>query len=280
MQIPQSKRNVGLVYDLDLLLDITKNSSDSLLGPVGSFYSRERNDQLNALAKILLTKFIFPIRRKMEQYFEIKSQGELVEVERVNLKEVLMRVHYILQNNMLNKRELTLLYLIASIYLANLCEEEGDYRAGIQIMRAALSRLIETREHRIKSSTEYSSNPNTSMYAHLNEFKIKETEKEKEERYKTWENLILSKERSRVRQECGLPILDDDETEEEASEVNRIEKEKHHYDKFILQFKPQEGDGQPESNPLRRGKWTEKQFYENYSQIDDLLNDLHIDILA
>ena len=111
-----------------------------------------------------------------------------------------MRVHYILKNNMLNIRELTLLYLITSIYLANLCEEERDYRAGIQIMRAALSRLIETREHRIKSSTEYSSNQNTSMYApHLNEFKIKETEKEKEERYKTWENLILSKERSRVK---------------------------------------------------------------------------------
>ena len=66
-------------------------------------------------------------------------------------------------------------------------------------MRAALSRLIETREHRIKSSTEYSSNPNTSMYAHLNKFKIKETEKVKEERYKTCENLILSKEINRVK---------------------------------------------------------------------------------
>ena len=110
-------------------------------------------------------------------------------------------------------------------------------------MRAALSRLIETREHRIKSSTEYSSNSNTSMYAHLNEFKIKETEKEKEEQFRIRENLILSKERSRVRQEFGLLVLDDDETEEDASEVNKIKKEKHHYDKFILQFKPQEGDG-------------------------------------
>ena len=77
-----------------------------------------------------------------------------------------------------------------------------------------------------------------------------------------------------------MSILDDEETEEEASEVNRIEKEKHHYDKFIFQFKPQEGDGQPESNQLRRGKLMEKQFHENYIKIDDLLNDLHIDILA
>ena len=46
-----------------------------------------------------------------------------------------------------------------------------------------------------------------------------------------------------MRKECGLLILDDNETEEDASEVNRIKKEKHHYDKFILQFKPQEGDG-------------------------------------
>ena len=120
MQIPAPKRNIGLIYDLDLLYDITKNSSDSLLGPVGSFYSRERNDQLNALAKILLSKFIFPIRRKMEQYFELKSQGELVEADKVSLKEVLMRVHFILQKNEQNKKELTLMYLIASVYLANL----------------------------------------------------------------------------------------------------------------------------------------------------------------
>ena len=147
-------------------------------------------------------------------------------------------------------------------------------------MRAALNRLVEAREHRVKTSVEYASNPNSAMYSHLNGYKIRDTEKEKEERYKIWENLILSKERSRVRQECGLPILDDDETEEEASEVNRIEKEKHAYDSFILKFKPQEGDGQPDSNPLRRGKWTEKDFNERYGQIDDLLNDLHIDILA
>jgi hypothetical protein len=73
-----------------------------------------------------------------------------------------MRVHYILQNNMLNKRELTLPYLIASIYLANLCEEEGDYRQNSDYESCA-EQTDRTREHRIKSSTEYSSNQNTSM---------------------------------------------------------------------------------------------------------------------
>ena len=34
-----------------------------------------------------------------------------------------------------------------------------------------------------------------------------------------------------------LFIFDDEKTEEEASEINRIKKEKYYYDKFILLFK-------------------------------------------
>lgn len=46
-EIPVALKNVGLVYDFELLLDITKNLKDSLLGPVGTFYANERKDQLN-----------------------------------------------------------------------------------------------------------------------------------------------------------------------------------------------------------------------------------------
>jgi hypothetical protein len=46
-EIPIALKNVGLIYDFELLLDITKNVKDSLLGPVGTYYSNERKDQLN-----------------------------------------------------------------------------------------------------------------------------------------------------------------------------------------------------------------------------------------
>lgn len=123
-EIPVHHRNIGLIYDFELLLDITKNVKDSLLGPVGTFYARERHDQIDSLSRILLNKFIFPVRKKMEQYFELKSQGELVEADRVDFKEVLLRVHQILAKNTLYKKELILVYLLASIYLANISEED------------------------------------------------------------------------------------------------------------------------------------------------------------
>jgi hypothetical protein len=71
-ELPEVSKNLGLVYDIEYLLDITKNTKDSLLGPVGSYYAKERNDQLNYLATLLLKNFIFPVRKKMEQYFELK----------------------------------------------------------------------------------------------------------------------------------------------------------------------------------------------------------------
>ena len=277
-ELPYGARNVGLIYDFELLLDITKNVKDSLLGPVGTFYSRERNDQLNCLARILLNKFIFPVRKKMEQYYELRAQGELVAAKNVGFKEILIRTHQILAKNTQYKKEMVLIYLIASIYLANICEEEGDYRTAIQIMRSALSRIVDAREHRIKNHVDYSTNPVAAMYVHLHGHKIQETQQAKQERYKTWENLILRMERAH-RSKAGVEPLDDDETDEEASEVERLEASKHAFEEFVLKRRKLEGDA-AEADKAKELKWTEKNFYEYFSTIDDLLNDLHIDVLA
>lgn len=48
----------------------------------------------------------------------------------------------------------------------------------------------------------------------------------------------------------------------------------------MLRFRPQENDGQEGGDPSRTGVWSEKRFSDRYAQIDDLINDLHIDILA
>lgn len=178
---------------MEFLLDITKNTSDSLVGPVGSFYGFERNDQLNYLSSLLLRKFIFPIRKKMELYFELKTQKELVKTERIDFKEVLLRIHQILEANPHNKKELTLIYLISSIYLANLCEEEGDFQCGIDVMNEALVRIIEAREHRIKYNIEYANNPAAAMAVHLHGHKIQDTEKNKNDRYKVSVIVIIVK---------------------------------------------------------------------------------------
>ena len=277
-EISIAHQNLGLMYDFELLLDITKNVKDSLLGPVGTFYSRQRHDQLDSLARILLNSFILPIRKKMEQLFELKSQGELVEVERVQFKEILIRIHQILAKNCLNKKELILIYIISSIYLSNTCEEEGDYRTSIRIMRAALTRIVEAREHNLKSNLNYSSNPLSAMYVHVHGFRIKETQKAKEERYKIWETLILRNEREKERVLNSMPALDEDEADEEVSEIERIEREKHAFQDFIIKQRTQEQEDEENSKPQE--EWREKDYYKSYSTLDDLLNDLHIEVLA
>ena len=278
-ELPEVSKNLGLVYDIEFLLDITKNTKDSLLGPVGSYYANQRNDQLNYLSSLLLKNFIFPIRKKMEHYFELKAQGELVKTDRVNFKEVLLRIHQILAKNTQSKKELTLIYLISSIYLANLCEEDGDYRSGIQIMRSALSRVIETREHRIKYHVEYANNPTASMAVHLHSYKIEDTEKSKNERYKIWESLILRKERERMRAESGLALLDEDEADEEATEVDRLEKEKLAFMRFMDNLKQDQEEGEGDQD-FSKEKYEKGELYQYYADIDNLLNDLHIDVLA
>ena len=277
-EISIAHQNLGLMYDFELLLDITKNVKDSLLGPVGTFYSRQRHDQLDSLARILLNSFILPIRKKMEQFFELKSQGELVEVERVQFKEILIRIHQILAKNCLNKKELILIYIISSIYLSNTCEEEGDYRTSIRIMRAALTRIVEAREHNLKTNLSYSSNPLSAMHVHVHGFRIKEIQKAKEERYKIWETLILRNEREKERVLNSMPALDEDEADEEVSEIERIEREKHALQDFIIKQRTQEQEDEENSKPQE--EWREKDYYKSYSTLDDLLNDLHIEVLA
>lgn len=172
-----------------------------------------------------------------------------------------------------------LIYLIASIYLANVCEEDGDYRSAVQIMRSALSRVVETREMRLKKDLEYSSNPVSAMHVHLHKHKILEIQKAKQERYKIWENLILRKERERKRAEKGLAPLDEDEADEEASEIERLENEKHAFQDYLLSQNKAEGEP-AEGNVQKAHEWKEKEYYEFYSTLDDLINDLHIEVLA
>jgi hypothetical protein len=192
---------------------------------------------------------------------------------------VLVRIHQILAKNTQNKKELNLIYLIASIYLANLCEEDGDYRQGIRIMRSAQSRVIEAREHRIKNNTEYSSNPTATLSVHLHGHRIQETESMKNERYKIWESLILRKERERMRQDSGLSLLDEDEADEEATEVERLEKEKYAFQLFMDKINKNPGDDQVDKE-IEKAKYENKKLYDYYSTIDDLINDLHVDIIA
>lgn len=85
-----------------------------------------------------------------------------------------------------------------------------------------------------------------------------------------------------MRQESGLALLDEDEADEEATEVDRLEKEKFAFMSFMDKIKEaQEPPPEDAEDPdFKKAKYETRKLYQYYSDIDNLLNDLHIDVLA
>jgi hypothetical protein len=108
-------------------------------------------------------------------------------------------------------------YCKCSIYLANLQENVGEFRNGVQALRAALGKVVEFREERMKRSLDSGAEENatTAMSITIDNKKIGDLEQKMETIYQTWEELILRKERDRVRKENSEAPLDEDEGDEE-----------------------------------------------------------------
>jgi hypothetical protein len=93
------------------------------------------------------------------------------------------------------------MYCKFSIYLSNLQEDSGEFRNSVQSLRAAINKIIEYREERMKQCLDGKDNPVTSMSITIDNKKIQECEHKLDKIYKTWEQMILRKERDRVRKE-------------------------------------------------------------------------------
>ena len=113
------------------------------------------------------------------------------------------------------------MYCKFSIYLATLQEEVGEFRNAVQALRSALGKVVEFREERMKRTLDADApeNASTAMSITIDNKKIGELEVKMETIYGAWEELILRKERDRVRREKQENPLDEDEGDEEQLEV-------------------------------------------------------------
>ena len=109
------------------------------------------------------------------------------------------------------------MYCKCSIYLASLQEEVGEFRNAVQALRSALGKVIEFREERMKRALDSNApeNATTAMSITVDNKKIGDLELKMQTIYQTWEELILRKERDRIRREQGDTPLDEDEGDEE-----------------------------------------------------------------
>ena len=89
---------------MELVLDLAKSINDALFGPLGIYYWSQRKDDILSYIVIIIIEYIFPVKRRIEQFNELKMQKEFSNSEEEKLVDLVYQVknnfkdilHYIL----------------------------------------------------------------------------------------------------------------------------------------------------------------------------------------
>ena len=165
-----------------------------------------------------------------------------------------------------------IMYTKFSIYYANLLEETGDFRNAVQSLRATLGKLIEYREDRMKATIDNGASENTAMSITVDNKRISELEVKIRSVTGRWKELVMRKERDRVRKEKEETALDEDEGDEEQLEVRTCDEELKDKDLFEKEIERDTWHVEDE----KRNKLECKKFY---SEQDQIIHALHVDVL-
>ena len=79
------------------------------------------------------------------------------------------------------------MYAKFAVYLSNLQEELGEFRNAVQTLRAAIGKVVEYREERLKQCLDAKENIKTTMSITIDNKKIGELEAKIQTVYDTWE---------------------------------------------------------------------------------------------
>jgi len=213
-QLAEASQFLNLTYSQDLLVDLASTVKEALLGPLGDYYLENRLDMLTETSALLWAKYLLPVLQKIDIYVEMRGQkeffGEFVDA----IDESVIRVRrdfvetFNVMHRILTRMEFVpdmVMYCKFSIYLASLQEEVGEFRNAVQALRSALGKVVEFREERMKRTLDADAKDNatTAMSITIDNKKIGDLEAKMQTIYETWEELILRKERDRVRREKG-----------------------------------------------------------------------------
>lgn len=166
------------------------------------------------------------------------------------------------------------MYCKFSIYLASLQEEVGEFRNAVQALRSALGKVTEYREERMKMTldADAADNATTAMSITVDNKKIGDLEHKVQTIYHTWEEMILRKERDRVRREKEETALEEDEGDEEQLEVKKCVEELR--DKGLFE--------RDIDLDVWTKEWKAKTELQNkiyFSETDQTIHALHADII-
>ena len=166
------------------------------------------------------------------------------------------------------------MYCKFSVYLASLQEEVGEFRNAVQALRSALGKIVEFREERMKRTLDADApeNASTAMSITIDNKKIGDLEQKMETIYQTWEEMILRKERDRMRRERGDAQLDEDEGDEEQLEVKQSK----------LELRDKALDERGIDLAVWHQEWKAKHALQEkkyFDETDQVIHALHVDVL-
>jgi len=171
---------------------------------------------------------MLPILQRMDLYVEMRHQREYPVEFVTHMDELLIQVKnsfaeaFNIMHRVLTRLRFVedmVMYSKFAIYLANFQEELGEFRNAVQTLRSAIGKMTEYREERLKQSLDSKENIRTSMTITVDNKKIGDIEAKIQAVHEVWEQMILRKERDRVRREAEDPALEEDEGDEEQLEV-------------------------------------------------------------
>lgn len=148
----------------------------------------------------------------------------------------------------------------------------GEFRNSVQTLRAALGKITEYREERLKQSLDSKENIRTTMSITVDNMRIGDIEAKIQAVYEAWEQMILRKERDRERKEQEVGALEEDEGDEEQLEVQRCIDELKNKDLF------EKGISFEEWRKTMRQK-NQLQNVKYYNEQEQIIHSLHCDLL-
>ncbi|CAG9327873.1 unnamed protein product [Blepharisma stoltei] len=219
-RIPLVDKHLSLNWDVNLLDNFSREMGDAIIGPSGDYFSKCSPDILLDVCLKIWDNFVNPVLKAKEIAFERYRQGEIEDpvMQRWNevrpafeqALEVLFRVF---TSRVDLQDPITLLNI--GLNLAQLQEESGNLRYGVQTLRIVVSQASDAREHIMKRGVRSALDKDLASCISCDLETVKNIRMDMKSSCIQWEHWVAGSLRSAVRKR----ELDEEEYAEEEWEV-------------------------------------------------------------
>ena len=271
-KLSKGKKDLCLNYDLEQLTLLGNILRDAIMGPIGDMYLIERQDMLFDIISLLWRKYVSPVLKAIDYTDELEAQGELLDYLSGDIKTLAVDAIkaiggvVLASHRILNKMRIIdpILYGEITMQAGEIQEKIQDYRTGIQVLRAGISKIVEYRESIMKVGADGSENWISPMYITCNNFVIDNIEKQIKKSIEDWTNKVQREERQKARKAEHKALYENDEADHEFTEIQRASK---------LEEKQESEQGNLDQDiQMQRKRY--------YTDLEGLLVSIHCDMLV